>query len=181
MGHGRDHGDAAALARGSQRHHRALLAHADRDGDGEVGAVLPAEGDLDLALGCGPAIAHDGSPAGRPHVEGLAKGPADAVGGGLAEHAESGLVHGQQGPVDGGHEHGVGQRIDGDVGHARDRRWRNDSKHSTEPAIATLSDSERPAIGMVRRSSTRPSSAAGRPCASLPTMVARGPRRSTVS
>ena len=34
------------------------------------------------------------------------------------------------------------------------RRCRSASKHSTEPAIATLSDSDRPSIGIVSRSST---------------------------
>ena len=48
------------------------------------------------------------------------------------------------------------------------RRCRSASKHSTEPAMATLSDSERPAIGMVICWSTRARTSAGRPWASLP-------------
>ena len=55
------------------------------------------------------------------------------------------------------------------------RRCRSASKHSTEPAMATLSDSERPAIGMVICWSTRARTSAGRPWASLPSTTATGP------
>ena len=61
------------------------------------------------------------------------------------------------------------------------RRWRSASKQMTVPAIPTLSDSVRPAIGMVTSASSSASSSAGRPCASLPSTSATGPARSTAS
>src|SRR5690606_30221014 len=63
----------------------------------------------------------------------------------------------------------------------RTRRWRNASKTTTVPAMATLSDSARPGMGMLTSPSRRLSRPGGRPRASPPTTMATGPVRSTSS
>ena len=156
VGHGGDDRDAAPLARRAAARARCgRPPRADRGGDRHVGAVGPPEHEVDLPLGgraarCAapgtppPLRTSKDSPTGCP-MKAAASAPSTSSGGRVQRHERAVLVE---------HEHRVGQQVERDLGHRAARRCRSDSKHSTEPAIATLSDSERPSIGMVRRSST---------------------------
>jgi hypothetical protein len=112
----------------------------------------------------------------------LADAPADEVGRLGPEDLEGGRVERGERARPVGDQHGVREEVDRQVGHrSAARRWRNASNASTAPAMATLSDSERPAMGIVHRWVTTSSRSAGRPWASLPSTKALGRVRSSSS
>ena len=85
-----------------------------------------------------------GHAAAAAHLEGLPDRLPDERGGVGAEHVEGGGVERDERAVLVEHEHRVGQQVERDLGHRAARRCRSDSKQRTEPAMATLSDSDAP-------------------------------------
>ena len=114
-----------------------------------------------------PPVRPDRPALGVARVEDLAAVAADEVVDGVPRQPDGGGVGGEDPPIGVEPQDGVGEEV-GELGCRHravtaNRRCRAASKHSTAAAMPTLSDSVRPAIGIVTRSSTRSSISAGEP------------------